>query len=258
MVKEFQDTWTLREGRADLHVGTLHGTLPLDDLAKGLTDLRAGDASFPGRTLSVHAGVVSKPQMDWRLIDVYTRQRTLSTRYTTHAEPSLTLHIDWRVVEDDALANAAKTERTYVAFDWSASLQTQQLGVAPRLELASELPPGRVWLRPTDAGNGAETWREKQPGSCFDGRAVTLTIDGAEWTYAELAYVGDLQGISSPTQTDAASTATSRWLFEGETLEKGVIRCLRLRCAWWPGAFAAERLEEERRRFAAAPPPLTT
>ncbi len=235
--------WLLSDSRAHLQVGSLRGQVDLNNPALGVNGLAWNNGSVAGNLFGVTvAQEVAEPSsLSVVGLDKFVRGDDLVANYPQTESQPFSLHIYWRLT---------KAEPQLVILDAIVSLQTSLLECFPKVMLTTNLPATEAWqvpgqgMPPSQIGGQVET--NKSAG-------VLLRETKRGWSYLEVTHPDDLGSW----QVDPASPIMMRRELGGEFQEKGVIRRLRVRGAFFPCENDLEittRLIDE---FAASPPPLT-
>jgi len=242
--------WQLENQCALLRVGELTGQIELNQPAKGIAN-----PSWQGEPIGAHClGIVGDGQQDQPLgpvQDSFVRGSDLVVSYAPTEQRPHAAQVYWRAV---------KAAAGGVLLDVIVFLQTDLLESYPQLATCSELRCDEV-LVPT-RGPADESlpivesdWQTIENETAKPGSGCVLFRHGrSSWSYAEMAHPQD------SVQWQLELTPPGRqiqWQFSGEFLEKGVIRCGRIRAALLPREADLRLAANYWAEFAAQPPPLT-
>ncbi|MDZ4656742.1 MAG: hypothetical protein SH868_04090 [Bythopirellula sp.] len=235
--------WLLRDSRAQLQVGPLRGQVDLINPALGVNGLAWNNGSVAGNLFGVTVAQESIEPSNLSVVglDKFVRGDDLVANYPQTESQPFTLHIYWRLT---------KAEPQLVILDAIVSLQTSLLECFPKVMLTTNLPATEAWQV---TGEGA-------PPSQIDSHHETNKFAGIllreakrGWSYLEVTHPDDLGSW----QVDPSSPFMICRELGGEFQEKGVIRRLRVRGAFFPSENDLEIAARLINEFAASPPPLT-
>lgn len=185
----------------------------------GLSSLRYEGELVAGSLLGV---AVDDLRSDDAPSDSYVRGNDLVVAYRETDERPFSVQVYWSV---------AAADDGSLTIDATTSIQTRQWEAYPRVEVIST-----------------------SPGSEFvelDETSILLRPANAAWSYAELALPGDFAGAHD------VNACHSRWLFDGQFMERGVIRRLRVRGVLLERTHDLQATERAQASLAAEQPPLT-
>ncbi len=237
--------WNLDDTTAILKVSQLSARVDLLNPRAGLHQLEVGGASLEGSVLGVRPGTdLVLPE---ELQEVFVRGNDLVVTYAeTDARP-FSVQVYWRATVGDA---------GVVMLDTILSLQTDLLESFPGIASETNLPAASTWVVSDETASELAAVEEK-PVSLGSEDSDCLLLRAAEggWSYAEMTYPED-RGEVEITRTADGVYALRRQL-GGAFLEKGVIRCLRVRGLFLPQEEDVQRAADCFASLANEQPPLT-
>ena len=237
--------WKLEGTMASLNASGLAAKIDLLNPRLGLHQLGVGGASLEGSVLGVRLGTdLVQPE---ELREVFVRGNDLVVTYAeTDARP-FSVQVYWRATVGDA---------GVVLLDTILSLQTDLLESFPGIASETNLPAASTWVV-SDATAIELAAVEEKPVSLGSEDSDCLLLRAAEggWSYAEMTYPED-RGEVEITRTADGVYALRRQL-GGAFLEKGVIRCLRVRGLFLPQKEDVQRAADCFASLANEQPPLT-
>lgn len=242
--------WSLDASQAQLELGPLAAFVDLPDPARGIQEIRLDAAKIRANLLGVLLGQKGGASP----VEAYVRGRDFVATYPPVAGRAMRIQIYWRC---HSAANR-------LALELQVSVQTDELGIATPVIVASQLEAVEAW-RLTDPAVG-----QFAPLSLAAARQQLLPNDGpgclllrlpaAPWSYAEMIHAADFQQDSvafAASSSGARLASIEHRLFPG-TLEKGVILRARLRGVFLHASEAAVETAKDYSSFLRGPLPLTT
>ena len=227
---EQTSAWVMRKKSARVTTGMLSAKVDFTRPHSGISIERIAGASPTGQRILGYSHV---PPTRPNLVDHYVRGDDLIAMYLSAVKSSdgreemkLTGQVYWRHIQTGA-------DSLWQGFELVISLQTDLLGIAPRLKLATSLPAQNVFLV-------EDAWRHpvlepvRESVSIDGDKAAAIFVQSANagWCYLQSLYFMDAASCEkteiefSPDGVEIKST-----LFV-EHLEKGVIRRVRARGAF--------------------------
>ncbi len=178
-------------------------------------------------------------------MDRFVRGVDLVANYPQTETQRFTLHVYWRVIAAEA---------SLVILDSIVSLQTSLLECFPKVILTTKLPARKALLIAGD-GSPPTSIHERLEG--HETAGVLLRDADQAWSYLEMTHPADL----GRWRVEPGDSISIHRELGGEFQEKGVIRRLRTRGAFFPCSHDLESDLEMAVRllgeFAASSPPLT-
>jgi hypothetical protein len=222
----------LRRPELGLHSLVLNAT-PLQNLRLFQTQLEPSGGE-PQATLS----------------DVFQRGAELAVTYAETAEQPVQRQLHWKIAET--------IEPLRVVVDLVVCVETSQLDSDPRISVASSSSPGS-WLQlrqVADQIQFEELGIKGEPKGCPVG-VYMARCPNSSVHYAQLLLPSDdLTAKVSQTETDGTNTLKA--VLFSERLEKGVIRCARIRGVICESVLDEANADELACQFRNTPMPLGT
>jgi hypothetical protein len=219
------ECWRLEGTRPILTTRAIETSLDLARPDLGLHDVAFNGQAIQGRLLQVTVGsgeqVTAAKSIAWQLGDCYARGRDLVATYHEPLGQPFNLQLYWRVLQPTAGAS--------FALELMASVQTRLWEAYP-------------WVGVRSEPEGAATLKSDQ--------AIVFERATAP-AYVEVAYPGDFSIV------DGSTIRAASWRYGPQFMERGVIRRLRLRGAFFHAAPAKTAIEKLRGDLIAEEPPLT-
>ena len=219
------ECWRLEGTGAVLITRAIEASLDLARPDLGLRDVTFNGQATKGRLLQVTVGsgeqAAAANSNAWQLVDCYARGCDLVATYHEPLGQPFNLQLYWRVLES--------TEGALIALELMASVQTRLWEAYPWVGVLSEL----------------------------DGAAIAKSDEAIVFqhatapTYVEIAYPGDFAIVED------SSIRAASWRYGPQFMERGVIRRLRLRGAFFDAAPAKAAIEKLHGDLIAEEPPLT-
>jgi hypothetical protein len=234
--------WQIDSNRAQLWTPQLTGVVDLQNPSRGLSQLLYQGQPVAGSLLGVLPSDATL-FTDGEMCDQFVRGDDLVVTYReTRAQP-FSLQIYWRATTD---------HRGALVLDLILSLQTDLLESFPALTVQTELSADTVECLPSLE---TLTVTAEQPLElpAERGEGLLLRQNGAAWSYAETTHPEDREA----SRLVQANRLTLQRPLGGRFLEKGVIRCLRVRGVLLPRAQDVELATHHLEALAHAQPPLT-
>ncbi|NOZ39897.1 MAG: hypothetical protein GXP24_06685 [Planctomycetes bacterium] len=240
------DVWRLDATKATLHAPQLAAGIDLLNPCGGLGQLLFGNEPIKGFALGVNPGTTAALSKH-DLSDVYVRGSDLVATYAETNERPFSLQVYWR---------ATIGVQGALLLDTILSLQTDLLESFPGLAVETELPAATAWLLPKEEAVATEVAIPcNLPGGQTD--SLLLRPSQGNWSYAEMTHPED-RGESQikRCEGDSLLVQVQRQL-GGGFLEKGVIRCLRVRGVFLPRENDLELATKCLASLVTKEPPLT-
>jgi len=241
------DVWCLDAEKAFLDTPQLTACIDLLNPHAGLSRLTLLGQPIEGFVLGVFFGAhVAVPNEE--LADVFVRGDDLIVTYGKTDERPFSLQVYWR---------ATVREQGVLLLDTILSLQTDLLESFPDLAVETRLPASTAWLLADEEAAATEIAIPCDlPSDRVDG--LFLKPSRGDWSYAEATHPED-RGASQIARCDDKLLLLEHRL-GGRFLEKGVIRCLRVRGVFLPQEPQEKSIElatQSLASLATEEPPLT-
>jgi len=244
--------WKLDGTTAILSAAQLSARIDLLNPRAGLHQLVYREIPRPGSVLGVALGGELLRAEELR--DVFVRGNDLVVTYAATDQRSFSLQVYWRARVDS---------KQVVLLDTILSLQTDLLESFPGLAITTKMPAEAIWSVSDAASDNSGAAKEltlaaEQTLSLASDDSDCLLLrgtDSSDSSYAEMTYPED-RGKVEITRATNGEYLLRREL-GGAFLEKGVIRCLRVRGVFLPQKEDAKRVAACLVSLAAEQPPLT-
>ncbi len=238
------DVWRLDATKATLQTLQLTTSIDLLNPCAGLGQLAFNGTEIKGFALGINLGTkaaLTKPDLS----DAFARGSDLVVTYAETNERPFALQVYWR---------ATVGERGALLLDTILSLQTDLLESFPGLAVETKLPAATAWLLPDEEATATEI---DFPCDLPTDRSDRLLLRPSQgnWSYAEMTHPED-RGKSQIERCEDDSLLLKHQL-GGGFMEKGVIRCLRVRGVFLPRKNDLELATKCLASLATEEPPLT-
>jgi len=249
-------SWVMKKYSARIKTATLSAKVNVSRPQSGITIDKVGENALKGQRILAFSHVPHAPPT---LVDQYVRGDDLVASYLTPSKPSasrkdmqLTDQVYWRHIQPDDTG-------LWYGIELVISLQTDLLGIAPRVKLATTLRDGKVFLV-KDAWHQPVLEPVKESVSVTGGHSTAVLVQSQEsaWSYLQsLHYMDDASCEKTEIKFSAERVQIKSTLFV-EHLEKGVIRRLRARGTFCESTdIKGLHLPEWFNEFASSEQPLT-
>ncbi len=221
--------WHLERSSARLESPSVSALVDLPHPDKGIDAWFVKGAPLPGlRILQVTCPLATNPAT--RISESFVRGDDLVVGYQECAD-QIRCQLNWRAL-------AVRDADVVAGVELLVSIQTQLLDSRPRILVTSSFPPGTTLADPPNPSNPA---------------LQVFRLAGIELSYVQAVYPADFaasQFLPSPMLQYQTALRVER-------MEKGVIRCCRVR-GWWVARSSDLRLANQlAAEFLADPLPLT-
>jgi len=222
--------WVLRKNSARINTATFSAKVNVSRPQSGITIEKVAGNALKGQRILAFSHVPHAPPT---LVDQYVRGDDLVATYLTPGKPSasrkdlkLTDQVYWRHIQPS-------TNGPWHDIELVISLQTDLLGIAPRVKLTTSLQDGNVFLV-KDAWHKPvlEPVTESVSIAGADTTAVLVQSHESGWSYLQSLYYMDNASCEKTEFKFSAGRVQIKSFLFVEHLEKGVIRRLRARGAF--------------------------
>ena len=227
MSADSSDPWRLDGTRGQLQAGAISAAVDLAAPWRGLSQLVIHGAPVDGWLLAlgvdeaVTSQAIGGPPIDaalWQPTDAFVRGRDLVVAYREPLGLPYSVQVYWRALALDGAE---------AAIDAIVSVQTPEWETYPRVLLSTSL--GGEFVEARSHGETGElaaaVWR-------LEAAAGGSPAQPQTWSYAELPRPGDFD--FKPLPVGEGGRRGVEWRFDGQFMERGVIRRLRIRGALLP------------------------
>lgn len=250
--------WTIHESNAELQCGSLHAHLDLTRPEAGLQRIEYGGKPYAtshwlGCPLPGTHDLAGRENRECRpaITEVYVRQHDLVVHYQVGA---LFPRIGWRLFLHSPMV---------IGVELLLSMQTTLLDSSPLTSVCTSAPCEQVgwqslrhnwsWRSAEEFGLAGDPLYLRPPQAGM----ILCRLDDRV-SYGQAIFPSDFLQAQIHRNSEGTKTVELTTPLIADRLEKGVIRCARVRGWWMPrqdDTICATQLFEE---FASSPPPLTT